>query len=176
MKKSWLFRFVFIFLLYGCNDGDLQIETLDFDSFDIQNCETVDVAVENVLFKINSDEALILELPVNLLVNEVGTVTSTVSESGPSKITYRIFSDVVTNDYFCASVPLTEPQVLEEIPAKSGDLTVVTTTTDSLTFSHEITFNEISLVTATNNRITDLTINEFGTVTTVKPADTDAAN
>ncbi len=158
-------------MLYGCNDGDLQIETLDFDSFDIQNCEAVEVTIENVLFKINSDEALILELPANLLVNEVGTVTSTVSESGPSKITYRIFSDVVTNAYFCSAVPLTEPQVIEEIPALSGDISIMTTTTDSLTFSHEITFNEISLVTATNNRITDLTINDFGTVTTAKPAE-----
>ncbi len=172
MKKSWLFSLVFIFILNGCNDGDLQIETLDFDSFDIQNCETVEIAIENVLFKINSDEALILELPANLLVNEVGTVTSTVSNSGPSMITYRIFSDVVTNDYFCATVPLTAPQVLEEIPAQSGDVTIVTTTTDSLTFTHQITFSEISLVTSTNTRITDLTINDFGTVTTLKPAET----
>ena len=70
MKKYLLISCLLLFI--GCDDGDLQIETVDFDSIEtIQTCGSVSPTASNVLFKINSDEALILTLPTGLLKNEV---------------------------------------------------------------------------------------------------------
>ena len=154
----------------SCDDGDLQIETLDFDSVDPQTCETLIPEDPNgyVLFKINGDEALILELPSTALKNEVATnVESTVSATGTTKVTYRIFDATVTNDYFCSSVPLITPVITEEILAEAGTVIITTDTTAVDTvFEHTISLSGISLVTSANTRITDLSINEFGTVST----------
>ena len=164
MKK--LLFFGFLSLLISCDDGDLQIETIDFDSVSIQDCSDIDVGKINVLFKINESEALILTLPNGLLKNEISETVISSKVPNASKISYRIFSDKVAANYFCDEIPLTSPTVLEEIEAEGGSILITTTTTDSITFTHEIRLSEISFITSTNTRITNLNINDFGSVTT----------
>ncbi|WP_298480299.1 hypothetical protein [uncultured Maribacter sp.] len=166
--KKLLFLLVVI-TLSSCDDGDLQIETIDFDSITtITTCNTIDIAATNLLFKINDTEALILELPANVLKNEITTETieSNISASGPSKLIYRTFSDKATKDYFCSSVPLTTPTVLEEIIAKNGAVLITTTTEDNITYTHKIILNDITLETSSSQRITDLSISDYGDITT----------
>lgn len=167
MNKSILLGL--LVLLFSCDDGNLQIETIDFDSVSIQTCETVTLDTK-IFFKINNSEALILELESGKLKNEAsaGDIESIVGTG--SKLTYRIFSDGVTNTYFCAEVPLTEPTVISEIQAENGKvlITTVGVETDTVTFEHTLKLSDISFITDTDSRITDLNINEFGTVTTVK--------
>ncbi len=154
-----------LFALLSCDDGNLQIETLDFDSITtINNCDAVEADKENVLFKINDDEALILTLPASALKNDtIGIVSSIPSQS---KVTYRLFSDQVSKSYFCDAIPPIEPTVLDEIEATGGEVIITTTAIDTITFSHKIELQGISLETSDNSRITDLTISNFGTVTT----------
>ncbi|MGB5554227.1 MAG: hypothetical protein WBM83_06165 [Flavobacteriaceae bacterium] len=157
----------FLVSLFACNDGDLQIETVDFDSIlTVDNCGDVKAGQSNVVFKINSDEALILTLPAAAIKNEVsdGQISSAVP--GSSEITYRIFSDNVAKTYFCSAIPLTEPTVIDEIEANGGEVLITTTTTDSITFTHAIELSGISLLTSDNSRITDLRIDSFGEFTT----------
>ena len=91
MKKYLLI--VCSILFFDCNDGDLQIETVDFDSIDtVQNCDVVSVSTSNVLFKINGDEALIITLPSGLLKNTVTTTDIESAVPGNSQVSYRIFS------------------------------------------------------------------------------------
>lgn len=108
MKK--IFCCSFFTLLLACDDGDLQIETLDFDSATIQVCDNnpVEANETNLLFKLNDTEALILELPATALKNEVSVeqIDLSVSATGPTKITYRTFSDQVAKTYFCSEVPV----------------------------------------------------------------------
>jgi len=126
MKKYLLFALVLA--LFSCDDGDLQIETVDFDSIEtVQSCETVVVNAVNVLFKINGDEALILELPSNLLKNEITTTDIVSKVPSEARITYRIFSDNVSDDYFCNAVPVLTPTVIEDIPAQNGQVFITTT-------------------------------------------------
>jgi len=161
-----------LILSFSCDDGDLQIETIDFDSVNIQNCDPVSVETANILFKLNTTEALILELPNGILVNEIsnGTITSNVTASGPSRVTFRTFSDNVSANYFCSDIPPTEPTVVEEIIAQGGEVLVTTTlNTDGVTYEHEIQLNTISFVTSDDSRITNLAIDNFGTVTTTVP-------
>ncbi|WP_396634969.1 hypothetical protein [Maribacter sp. R86514] len=166
MKKYLLI--VCSILFFNCNDGDLQIETVDFDSIDtIESCNDISPTTENVLFKINGDEALILNLPSQLLNNEVSTATGIESAvPGSSQITYRIFSETVSSSYFCDSPPPLTPTFLEEIEAEGGSIIVTTVEVDSVTFSHTIQLSGVTFLNENGSRITDLQVNEFGTVTT----------
>lgn len=158
-----------LILIVACDDGDLQIETLDFDTATIQNCDSVSAETANVLFKLNSSEALILELPSGAIVNEVSNKTYEITASGPAKSIYRTFSDNVTLEYFCSDIPVTEPTVIEEIIAQGGTVLINTTlNADEITFEHEIQLSSISFVTSNDSRITNLAIDNFGTVTTTK--------
>lgn len=166
--KHILFLSLFV-LLFACDDGDLQIETIDFDSVAIQNCDPISTEKANVLFKLNTSEALILELPNGAFKNEVTVepIEYAVTTSGPVKATYRTFSDNVSTTYFCNDIPLTEPTVVEEIIAQGGLASITTTlNVDGITFEHEIQLNTISFVTSNDSRITNLSIDNFGTVTT----------
>ena len=163
-----LFVLCIITLLVSCNDGDLQIETIDFDSVGISTCESTVTTSSTIFFKINNKEALILELQSGVLKNEVsdGVITSLVPSQ--SKLTYRVFSDNVTSNYFCDTLPTTTPSVLEEIEAEDGEVLITTAlaegTTD--TFEHTIQLSGITFITSTDQRITDLQINDFGVLTT----------
>lgn len=165
MKKYLLIGCSILF--FGCNDGDLQIETVDFDSIEtVQSCNTVSASTENVVFKINGDEALILTIDSGLLKNEVTTSSLESAVPGSSQISYRIFSETVTSAYFCDSPPPLTPTVLEEIEAEGGSIIVTTTTEDSITFTHTIQLSGVTFLNENGSRITDLQVNEFGTVTT----------
>ncbi|NNK17703.1 MAG: hypothetical protein HKP49_00980 [Maribacter sp.] len=163
-----LFILCVISLLVSCDDGDLQIETIDFDSVGISNCEATVTTSSTVFFKINNTEALILELQSDLLKNEVSPEVIISSVPSQSKLTYRVFTENVASDYFCDAIPTTTPTVLEDIIAENGEVQITTTlaegTTD--TFEHKIELSEITFITSLNKRITDLRINEFGTITT----------
>lgn len=156
---------VLLFLSFSCSDGDLQIETLDFDSVSIQSCNTATISTE-IFFKISSDEALIIDLQTGLLKNEVSAEPITSTIPGQSKLIYRVFTDNITANYFCDSVPPATPTVLEEIEASGGTIIITTTTEDSITFSHTIQLDDVILVNALGETIIDLTINDYGTVQT----------
>ncbi len=168
MKKILSLLILFSFII-ACDDGDLAIETVDFDSVaTVQSCDNVSPTLANVLFKINTAEALILELPALAIKNEVGAnVEFNVSASGTTRITYRTFSDNVTTAYFCDDIPLTEPTVVNEIIAETGQVFITTVLdADGETYNHTIQLSGISLVSSDDSRITDLSINNFGEVTT----------
>lgn len=167
MKKMLFFST--LVLLLSCDDGDLQIETIDFDSVEAQTCETATVDTK-IFFKINDDEALILELESGKLLNEASTEEIESAIGSGSMLTYRFFSESVTSTYFCSEIPQTTPAVTSEIQAESGKVFINTVgvETDTVTFVHTIQLSDVSFVTDTDSRITNLSINEFGEVTTVK--------
>tara|TARA_R110002051_G_scaffold185003_2_gene254262 strand:- start:235 stop:741 length:507 start_codon:yes stop_codon:yes gene_type:complete len=164
-----LFFISILVFLFACDDGDLQIETLDFDTVDLQMCSTVDITQNTILFKLNTDEALILNLAANTIKNEAGTIELNVTTSSTSKLIYRLFSATATKNYFCDAVPPAVPTVVNEIIASKGKVIITTTiggTVDTPTYEHVITLDDITFETAEDQRITDLTINDFGTITT----------
>lgn len=171
MKKILFFLVLILFI--ACDDGDLQIETLDFDSVNLAFCDTPVASTSNILFKINGDEALILTLQSGVLNNGVignDTIVTESSVASQSQITYRIFSDNVSTAYFCNDIPPVTPTVVEEIEAEDGTVTIKSImSADSTLFNHVIELSGISLVSGTGERITDLTISEFGEVTTAVP-------
>ncbi len=172
MKKLILLLGVLLF--HSCDDGDLQIETLDFDSVAVQFCtDPIDPTLSNVFFKINGDEALILTLQANALNNGVvgtDTIPTAINLSTQTQLVYRIFSDNVDTAYFCDAIPPTEPVVTEEIVAESGQIIINSVLSeDGTMFVHTIQLSGIILVNSIGESITDLTINDFGEVMTPVP-------
>lgn len=172
MRKIILSIFV-LGTVFSCSDGDLQIETIDFDSVSLQYCSNPVRNAKNLMFKINESEALILELQSGALNNGVvgDTIITESSVPNQSQITYRVFSDAVDNDYFCDDIPTVDPTVVQEVVAEDGLVIIETmlAENDSTLFAHNISLSGISFVTGNGERITNLAINEFGEVTTNVP-------
>jgi len=107
-------------------------------------------------------------LQSGVLKNEAssGEITSLVPSQ--SQLTYRVFSDNVSSDYFCNDIPTTTPLVIEEIEAEDGEIRITTTLSEGTTdtYEHVIELSGITFITSQDERITDLQINEFGTLTT----------
>src|SRR6056297_569270 len=99
MKKSLLFGLLTV--LFSCDDGELQIERVDFEAVDVTSCGKVEDPTETTFFfKIDQDEALLLNLAGGLIANETstpGSKTSTIPSA--SKLIYRLFSDNVSQAY-----------------------------------------------------------------------------
>jgi hypothetical protein len=161
-------HFAFLGLFLSCDDGNLQIDTLNFDDSSIDFCGTTTTG-SRVFFKINGDEALILTLDAGILNNVVsdGNIESAIP--GTSQITYRIFSNNVSKSYFCDDIPPITPTVVDEIEAVDGKVLVNTILLeDGVTYQHTIQLSDISLVNEDGSRITDLSISDFGVVTTTE--------
>ncbi|WP_318342675.1 hypothetical protein [Flagellimonas baculiformis] len=161
-------------MIFSCSDGDLQIETIDFDSVSPQFCVAPQTTAKNILFKINENEALILELQSGVLNRGVvgDTIVTESTVPSQSQITYRIFSDDVDKNYFCDDIPTTDPVVIDEVEAEDGLVFIETIMdADSTNFVHTISLSGISFVTGNGERITNLSINEFGEVSTAIPTE-----
>ena len=74
----------------------------------------------------------------------------------------------VTKNYFCDQVPPVTPVVIEEILAEGGEvlITTIQSETDTTIYEHTIELSGISLVNSQGERITNLNIDNFGTITT----------
>ncbi len=171
MRKKLIGVLLFCFVI-SCADIDLQIETINFNGISLQFCDSPTADAANLLFKINGTESLILELQSGALNNGVvgDTVTTESTVPGQSSITYRIFDDAVTTNYFCDDVPPASPIVVEEVTAQDGQVIIETlANADSTNFVHTISLSGISFITESGERITNLAIDEFGEVTTTVP-------
>lgn len=163
MKKIYLLGIITILL--SCSDGDLQIETLNFDDVTAQNCGTLSIDTE-LFFKINDNEALILTLQSGVLKNEVSSEVITSTIPSQSTLTYRTFSNTVAKEYFCDALPPVSPTVTGEIEAANGTVLIETAAGANGSFVHTITLSDITLLKSDGTRITDLTISEFAEITT----------
>ena len=165
MRK--LLALLLLLATFGCNDGDLQIASIEFDTAAIDFCDSPLTAETTLFFKLNDQEALILELESGLLLPEVTTEPRSSAIPGQSQVTYRTFTDAISSTYFCGSFPPGEPDIVLDVTAAMGEVLVSTLRNESDTtlFEHTISIQDLSLVTENGERITDLTAIEFGTIT-----------
>nr|WP_255444143.1 hypothetical protein [Robiginitalea sp. SC105] len=151
----------------GCSTGDLEIETIDFDEANVQFCGTLTTETE-LFFKLNDSEALILQLESGLLANtdSGGEIESLIP--GDSQLTYRVFDGDVSSSYFCGEIPPATPIVIDEIEAEAGSVLITTLrdASDTTRYEHEIRLAGISFVNSRGERLTNLSVDDFGTLTT----------
>ena len=163
MKNS-LFFFL-VLLIASCSDGDLQIEAIDFDDIAVQNCGTLSIDTQ-LFFKIDDNQALILQLEDGLLQNEVSADTIVSAIPNQSQLTYRLFNNTVSSSYFCDDIPPATPSVIEDIEAIEGEVLIVTTSTDAITFRHDILLQGIIITNEAGESIIDLTTTDFAIIQT----------
>jgi hypothetical protein len=94
--KKLLFLIASILLLQACDDGDITLESFDFETATVQSCPS-----NNLVFKINENELLLLNIPTSSFVNEETPDGSPriVAVNSTNKIIYRIYSDNLNTGY-----------------------------------------------------------------------------
>ncbi|MEM6684721.1 MAG: hypothetical protein AAF617_02905 [Bacteroidota bacterium] len=181
MKKI-VFLCVLAFTFFSCDDGDLTIEEIDLTTTaDVQVCLDPIPAGVTLLFQIDGAETLILQVPNDLLINEVTTVEEnedgemvpvprTATLNSDATCFYRSFESNITSNYFCDELPSDIPVALE-YTAVSGTVEVLTTETlDDETmlpsaYNHEIQFTNV-VFTGTNGQDVRYNVYSFGNITT----------
>ena len=110
-------------------------------------------ATPKQLYDKNSSEALILDMESNLIVNEATPLnTPRIGLIGETKnkLTYRLFSGLLTDDYFCKTTYPATPAITEEWigvtgVANTSGIIEVTTTTFGTGFKHTVVLKKVKM-------------------------------
>ncbi len=140
MQKLGFFL-VLLLSFSSCKDGVIEVPEFSFEA-PVYSCDTYTLHIRNT----DNTKALILNLDAADLPNTAGTQTLT---NGGRSVLYRIFDGAISSAYFCAAVPLSSPQVVEEWQATSFGITIVTvedTSTTPTSYHHSITLSNMVLV------------------------------
>ncbi len=144
-----------ILLFNACDDGELTVQTIDFTNVPAVKCN-----LNDIIYKLNGSEILALEIPAseNAFINEP-TISNTpriVNLNATNRVVYRSYDGTVTSANICATLPATNPNVIEEWTANSGRIEIVTTavyntnpTTNATTitkYNHYIVFKDITFI------------------------------
>lgn len=127
--KKFLFLFS-IFLLLGCDDGDIEFQNSAFQEVELKSCDLV-TPTNFYLFKNENDKALILILGLesnNLFKNELtGNTPRTLTIQNNVKLIERIYNRNIVFADICTVLPATNLQVIREWQSVSGSIEVRTT-------------------------------------------------
>jgi hypothetical protein len=177
MRKT-LTSLLVVFSLWSCDDGELEIQTIDFDEADIQACDSgINTNERKLLFKVIEEEALILEVAKGIMVNrnnsdEPSTSNINNGSSNDTHLTYRFFTTKPTNGYFCDPLPPADISVTNESVATGGTLTVRTAASSvsftKKSFTHDLQMSNLNIENDLNeNIIIDTEIDYGAYITTV---------
>lgn len=165
MKKLLVF-FLFIFALNSCDDGDIIVETINFDNVTASKCGD-----KNIIYKINGSEVLQIILSdteyAGLFVNEEGK--KTLSISTPNQVRYRFYDATVTQASICNDLQPATPVITQEWIATSGTIEVTASlinsapdTTTGATkldrYNYNIVFKDIVFEKPSGNQIEELVV------------------
>lgn len=159
-------------LLSSCDDGEIVLQSFNFDTVAIQKCSD-----KEVLFKINKEEMLLLDIPSVYFPNEITPdgEPRIVTISSINRVLYRKYSGNVSNSSICDDVPPASPIVSNEWTAANGGtveiITTAITVTDEITgevtttgYNHQIRFINVQFVGSNDSFVFEEYL--FGTYTT----------
>ncbi len=136
---------LFVFGNYTVNISPL---VLGFDAQVAKSTCTSD----NRIFNFNSSEAMILDVAdfATLFENAVTSTPRVVLIDANNKVTYKLFSGTINNDYFCGTTPPASPTLSQEWDAEDGVSGVsgtieVSTTSLGPDFLHTIVFKNVTM-------------------------------
>lgn len=169
MKKIFVLLVALLFIT-GCDDGNMTFKTFNFNSSTAPS-----FCGEDVLYKINNTEVLILKFDRETLIPNTLTLPNTprvvqFTLGGSNTITYKNYDSAVIAGDICSSDSLvsTDPVVIDEWKGE-GTVTVTTvavTSGNTVNFSHSITLTDITLTKVGSDEEIRIQDNVFGTVTT----------
>lgn len=137
--KRFLGLVSLLLFINACDDGDMAVETIDFDAVTAVKCTSKDV-----IYKVKDNEILFLEIPATDFVNDETLLDTpiVIPISATKRVVYRLYSGEASADNICPTVPNATPNVLEEWITTSGTIEITTTavkTTDPITLATTIT-------------------------------------
>jgi hypothetical protein len=143
-----------IFMLQACDDGDITLESFNFDTVNIQKCSN-----NNLVFKINGNELLLLNIPESSFLNEETLDGSPriINISSNNQIIYRIYSGNISSTSICSTIPPANPVVENEWITIGGSIEIITDAlyaTDGVTitgYTHNIKFKNVNFSGSTNS-------------------------
>jgi hypothetical protein len=127
--KRFLGILLFVFVLNGCDDGDLEVQNIDFADVTTNKCSSKDV-----VYKIKDSEMLLIEIPVETtFLNEQTPENAPiiVPISSTVKVKYRQYNGNITEDNICPTIPDANPSLQEEWNAIAGTIEITTTAVKS---------------------------------------------
>lgn len=177
MKKAFGIL-ALLLALNSCDDGDLTIENVDFQTVTAASCgETI--------YKIRDNEAMYLKMPTsqNAFINEAtpeGTPRVR-SIGGEISVTYRTYNGTVSSANICNTPSPVSPAATQEWTAVDGDIEITTTavysTPDATTgatkvvrYLHNIVFKNIVFQKPDGQQIYEtFNFGEYSTTPTTLP-------
>lgn len=155
--KKYASLLLFALLLNGCDDGDLKVDTIDFDTVASTTCDTTNT----LLYKIKDRESLLLQLAPNSLINDP-TIPGEEPLTYPIdnnlyRVLYRAYDGVVGVPNICGIIPPKTPNVIEEWVGTQGKIQITTTQISSVPsevdgstrvtgYNHSIVFKNITFL------------------------------
>jgi len=119
MRKLF-FIFIIFSLLFSCNDGEIIVTDLNFETSNLNNCGGPGAYIfYNINNSLSAESiSLILETS-DILFFESGTVEY-VLNGNTYVVDYRKYDGDITDSYFCSNIPPTSPGVSIEYLGASG--------------------------------------------------------
>lgn len=111
------------FAFSACDDGDLVVDTINFDEIATSTCTE-----NNLLFKLKDGESLILNVPEDTFKDDA-TVENTPTKlliNSVNQVVYNFYDGKVTAEKICAIVPPALPNTLSQWKASSGVIEITT--------------------------------------------------
>ena len=152
--KKYASLLLFALLLNGCDDGDLTVETIDFDTVQSTSCDPL---TNTLIYKLKPQESLLLNLPANEILNEptIGDTLTYIIDNNKYRVVYRAYDGTVSNENICGAIPPKTPNVTEEWFASGGTIQIVTKQVDKtpapadghteiVGYNHSIVFKNIT--------------------------------
>ncbi|MCD0469098.1 hypothetical protein [Flavobacterium sp. JAS] len=125
--KKYACLLLFALLLNGCDDGDLTVDSIDFDKVTATSCDTTNT----LLYKLKDRESLLLQLAPNSLINnptpEGLPVTYDIKDDSQYRVVYRAYDGTVGVPNICGIIPPKTPNVIEEWLGTGGKIEITTT-------------------------------------------------
>lgn len=119
---------LFALLLNGCDDGDITVEQIDFETVEAKNCTTDNLLV----YKLKSQESLLLQVPEGTFTEDetpLNVPDQHNIDNTSYRLVYRGYDGAITGTDICSLIPPATPKIINEWYAKSGLMEITTTAT-----------------------------------------------
>lgn len=175
MKNFWSLL-VFILLLNGCDDGDLTVEEIDLGTATPTKCSE-----NNILYKLNSNEVLILLIPEDQDPYENVDQDVEYPINSSNQVIFRIYNGQISTDNICATIQPGTPQITEQWTAVAGTILITTTpvysvpnettgATKIVKYNHNIVFKNIIFQKPEGNQVyEEMIFGDYLTTATTLP-------
>ena len=165
--------------LTGCDDGNLILETINFEDVTTSTC-----GKNNIIYKLKDKEALLLEIPLSSFVNEPTPIGKPIelAINSTNRVFYRFYDGKVSSDNICETIQPATPIVIDQWSTLGGTIQITTTaikstntTTNSTKitgYNHNIIFKNITFNKTNGTQVYDsFTFGDYTTTITPLPLD-----